>query len=193
MSVYYPTHGSESEQLAWHKEHNEAAHCIMDKAGVEGPLSLGIEDRVARLVFERDEARVKLNKFSDADVRIQQTLAKALGYPLFADSLKHFPNATPEDGVCVGPHTGETLAAEAAIELNKAREEIAKLKAEAEAPVVKEILTTRPEPSRLEIAAMIAAGNEANPGYFWECEADEARYCFMLADALIAESKEVQG
>ena len=45
---------------------------------------------------------------------VEQTLGKALGYPWYKDDPKNFPNATEEDGVCVGEHTASTLAAEAA-------------------------------------------------------------------------------
>jgi hypothetical protein len=51
--------------------------------------------------------------------------------------------------------------------------------------------TTRFEPSRLEIAAMIAAGTEANQDYTWQNEVEEARYCLKVADALIAESRRI--
>lgn len=45
---------------------------------------------------------------------IEQVLGKALKYPWFKDDQKNFPDTTEEDGVCVGEHVPETLAAEAA-------------------------------------------------------------------------------
>jgi hypothetical protein len=44
---------------------------------------------------------------------VEQCLGIALGYPYYSDDPKNFPNATIEDGVCVGEHTAGTLAAEA--------------------------------------------------------------------------------
>lgn len=48
---------------------------------------------------------------------VEQTLGKALGYPWFKDDPKNFPDATEEDGVCVGEHVPETIALEAANEM----------------------------------------------------------------------------
>lgn len=45
---------------------------------------------------------------------ISQTLGRALGYPRLADDPTNFPAATEVDGVCVGDHVAESLAAEAA-------------------------------------------------------------------------------
>lgn len=47
-----------------------------------------------------------------------QTLGKALGYPWFKDDQKNFPGATADDGVCVGDHIAESIAAEAASHLD---------------------------------------------------------------------------
>jgi hypothetical protein len=52
--------------------------------------------------------------------------------------------------------------------------------------------TTRIEPSRLEIAAMIAAGTEANSEYAWKDALEEAKYCLKVADALIAEARSTE-
>ena len=54
---------------------------------------------------------------------IQQTLGEALNYPKFSDDQKNFPGATG-DGVCVGDHVAESLAAEAAKELERLRGEL---------------------------------------------------------------------
>ena len=45
---------------------------------------------------------------------ICQTLGKVLGFPWYKDDLKTFPYATDNDGVCVGDHVAETMAAQAA-------------------------------------------------------------------------------
>ena len=69
------------------------------------------------------------NAFAKSNEEICQTLGKALGYPWFKDDPKNFPNATGADGVCVGDHVAESLAAEAAdaIAALRARAERAEL------------------------------------------------------------------
>jgi hypothetical protein len=56
-------------------------------------------------------ACIKLNH------EVCQILGKALGYPKYMDDPVNFPDATEADGVCVGEHVAETLAAEAAKKL----------------------------------------------------------------------------
>ena len=55
---------------------------------------------------------------------IEQTLGRALGYPWYKDDQKNFPGSTDEDGVCVGDHVAESIAAEAAHRIELLREEI---------------------------------------------------------------------
>lgn len=50
---------------------------------------------------------------------IEQILGKALGYPWYKDDQKNWPDATEDDGVCVGEHVAVTLAMEAADKLGK--------------------------------------------------------------------------
>jgi len=45
---------------------------------------------------------------------IEQTLGRALNYPLYASDQNVFPGATEDDGVCVFDLTAEILAIEAA-------------------------------------------------------------------------------
>lgn len=47
-------------------------------------------------------------------VDVEQALGKVLGYPWYKDDQKNFPDATEEDGVCVGDHVAGSIAAEAA-------------------------------------------------------------------------------
>jgi hypothetical protein len=54
---------------------------------------------------------------STINEEVCQTLGAALGYPWLKDDQTNFPGATEADGVCVGPHVAETLAAEAAAKL----------------------------------------------------------------------------
>lgn len=54
---------------------------------------------------------------SATNEEVCQTLGQALGYPWFKDDQTNFPHSTPEDGVCVGDHVAESIAAEAARKL----------------------------------------------------------------------------
>lgn len=55
---------------------------------------------------------------------IQQTLGKVLGYPWYKDDPENFPDAKEADGVCVGEHTSETLASEAAALIAKLQQQV---------------------------------------------------------------------
>lgn len=57
---------------------------------------------------------------------ICQTLGKVLGYPWFKDDQKNFPGATEAEGVCVGEHVAETIAAEAAARITALERELAR-------------------------------------------------------------------
>jgi hypothetical protein len=77
-------------------------------------------------------------------------------------------------------------------ERDEARAEVAQLRdtvAAYEQAAVKQSLTTRPEPSRLEIAAMLMAGSfsreEVSSNFI-----GEARYSVLVADALVAAARE---
>lgn len=48
---------------------------------------------------------------------IENILGRALRYPRYCDDQKNFPGTTDADGVCVGEHVPETLAAEAAAKI----------------------------------------------------------------------------
>jgi len=58
---------------------------------------------------------------------VEQTLGQALGYPWYKDDQKNFPGATEADGVCVGEHVPETLAAEAAAQIEMLRAIVARV------------------------------------------------------------------
>lgn len=55
--------------------------------------------------------RTALSKQND---EICQVLGSALGYPKFCDDQANFPGTTEANGVCVGDHVAESIAAEAA-------------------------------------------------------------------------------
>jgi hypothetical protein len=67
----------------------------------------------AGAVLEAENARLRTAYFK-MNEEVSQTLGKALGYPWFKDDPKNFPDATEEQGVCVGDHVAESLADEAA-------------------------------------------------------------------------------
>lgn len=73
----------------------------------------------------RLRAEVKRMKAAAAAINeeVCQTLGKVLGYPWLMDDQTNFPGATEVDGVCVGDHVAETLAAEAAERINKLQAE----------------------------------------------------------------------
>lgn len=62
------------------------------------------------------EERVKLleRACSKTNEEVCQSLGKVLGYPWFKDDQKNFPDATEENGVCVGEHVAESISEEAA-------------------------------------------------------------------------------
>lgn len=73
------------------------------------------EAEIERLTKERNGYRWHLD-------RCEQIAGRALGYPKYADDQKNFPGATEADGVCIGEHVGDTIVAELATALAKARE-----------------------------------------------------------------------
>ena len=70
--------------------------------------------------LRRENARLR-DAVSKQNDEIEQTLGKALGYPWYKDDQKNFPGATEANGVCVGEHVAETLAAEAANRLKSCK------------------------------------------------------------------------
>ena len=62
--------------------------------------------------------RTALSKQND---EICQALGSALGYPKFCDDQANFPGTTEANGVCVGDHVAESIAAEAAGIIGKLR------------------------------------------------------------------------
>ena len=76
---------------------------------------------------EVERLRAACSKLND---EVCQTLGKALGYPGFKDNPATFPNATEADGVCVGDHVAESIAAEAAKKIGRLRAEVEQLRAD---------------------------------------------------------------
>ena len=73
--------------------------------------------------------RIKLLEHGIAKqhLEIEQTCGKVLDYPWFKDDQKNFPGATEKDGVCVGEHVAETIAAELARKYTEAKDRIKRL------------------------------------------------------------------
>ena len=73
--------------------------------------------------------RIKLLEYGIAkqNLEIEQTCGKVLDYPWFKDDQTNFPEATEKDGVCVGEHVAETIAAELARKYTEANERIKRL------------------------------------------------------------------
>jgi uncharacterized coiled-coil DUF342 family protein len=74
---------------------------------------------------------------------------------------------------------------------DKAENEVARLKRDqTKSATINQQLTVRPEPSRLEIAAMLVAGRFFNTTYVTKVSGDWIKYAFDGADKLIAAAKE---
>lgn len=58
------------------------------------------------------------------DNEICQILGKVLKYPWYKDDPKNFPDATESDGICVGEHTAETIAMEAAAKIERLQKRV---------------------------------------------------------------------
>lgn len=78
--------------------------------------SLGWRDTMNEAAAEIEKLRAA---YSNLQNDVQQTLGKVLGYPWFKDDQKNFPGATEDNGVCVGDHVAESIAVEAAAEIEK--------------------------------------------------------------------------
>lgn len=72
------------------------------------------KEAILCLTKEVEELRRVIEKYKKESEEIEQILGKALGYPLYIDDPKTFPNATEDDGVCVGIETAWSLAMGAA-------------------------------------------------------------------------------
>jgi hypothetical protein len=70
------------------------------------------------------EAERLRNACAKQDGDVQQVLGKVLGFPRFADDQQSFPGSTEADGVCVGEHTGASLADEAVKTIKYLRDEL---------------------------------------------------------------------
>lgn len=106
-----------------------AARWIDDSCGEKSEIGDGLRqhaDAIAEQDAELERLRTACSKLNDG---VSQTLGKVLDYPWFKDDQKNFPGATEANGVCVGEHVAETIAMEAAREIERLRARVAELEA----------------------------------------------------------------
>lgn len=102
----------------------EREKAALDVLAAQGQAADAL-DEVDRLRAAEGRLRLACVKTNDD---ICQTIGKALGYPWFKDDHKNFPFADEANGVCVGDHVAESIAAEAADEIARLRAENERLK-----------------------------------------------------------------
>lgn len=93
----------------------------------QGTAPFGHTPRIATKTMEAvntlEETYDRFTRYRKAYYEVEdgvcQTLGKALGYPWYKDDQKNFPGATEEHGVCVGEHVAESIAMEAAKEIQR--------------------------------------------------------------------------
>lgn len=96
--------------------------------------ALALADRI-----DEQAARIKVleNACSKQNEEVCQTLGQVLGYPWFCDDQQNFPGATKQDGVCVGEHVAESIAASAAKRIDADAKRIADLTSERDEAVLR--------------------------------------------------------
>jgi hypothetical protein len=121
--------------------------------------------------------------------QIEQILGKALGYPWFEDDPANFPNATEADGVAVGDHTAWSLAHQAADMIKVLGKRDQGHHKIIDSHIDEERARKhRPEPSRIEIAAMAMQGLLASGDIIIDVGGTAVKY----ADALMNAAKEAK-
>ena len=85
-----------------------------------------INDELTALEQKNERLKAAYSKTNDA---VCQELGKVLGYPWFKDDQKNFPGATEKEGVCIGEHVAESIAAEAATRIKNLEAKLAKYEA----------------------------------------------------------------
>lgn len=92
------------------KEAGKAPYMTSDIREGSGLAKLQAE-LPARIDAEAEVERLK-NACAKLDGEVCQILGQALEYPWYKDDQKNFPGSTEADGVCVGEHVAQSLAAE---------------------------------------------------------------------------------
>lgn len=99
---------------------------IIELVAIQPGVTLSGSMVSALLQAAKKDREELIRGFQKSSHEIEQTLGRALGYPWFKDDRKNFPGATEEDGVCVGDHVAESLAAEAAKRIKELEDLIAR-------------------------------------------------------------------
>jgi hypothetical protein len=138
-----------------------------------------IAERIAALAKEHDAAKEEASRLRYQLNSIQKVISDA-GFSKVIEPLERVTRLIQE-------RDNATYLAD------KANNEVARLKRDqTKSATVKQSLTVRPEPSRLEIAAMILQGWASNPNIEALANAENKRPPFAalrIADALIAAAK----
>lgn len=109
--------------LRWWRARGQWCWADMDERTLRSfrylaPVATPAEVEALRARVERLEAAC-----SKTNDEVCQKLGKVLNYPWLMDDQANFPGATEVDGVCVGDHVAESIAAEAAAQIDKLRVE----------------------------------------------------------------------
>jgi len=93
----------------------------------DGAANAAVAEAAERLAEQSAKIKRLRDGIAKQSLEIEQTCGKVLDYPWFKDDQKNFPGATEKDGVCVGEHVAETIAAELARKYGEAKQRIKRL------------------------------------------------------------------
>jgi hypothetical protein len=93
----------------------------------DGAANAAVAEAAERLAEQSAKIKRLRDGIAKQSLEIEQTCGKVLDYPWFKDDQKNFPGATEKDGVCVGDHVAETIAAELARKYTEAMDRIKRL------------------------------------------------------------------
>ena len=148
---------------------------IVERVGHTAGCYLGI--------LEADLARERAVSIRSAN-EIEQILGKALGYPWYKDDPKNFPDATEANGVCVGDHVPESLAAEAAARIADLQADLAR---EREAHAATRLSERLYQESQAQAQEELA--HEREQVRLWRQQAEEANTA-LKAERVLREAAE---
>jgi uncharacterized coiled-coil DUF342 family protein len=185
LDVHPGDDASVEEKLEWHERRHEVAHEALDKLGVGGSFSRLLEDRIRRLPGEigqkaneligtqRDKARSEVERLTMEFAAANSEIEKL---------TKELDEAQKQIKDLQGSAVDLFAARDNAIaERDVARALNQELKTELNHALV--------EPSRLEIAVMVASA-VCHLGCGMDLEVDDfSAACVQVADALIAAAK----
>ncbi len=106
-------------------KHTETTREALEFSQAQGDTNRKLRAEVERW---RDDALRLREGAARMDDEVCQTLGEALGFPWYKDDQENFPGAALRHGVCVGDHVAESLAVEAAHEIERLRAEVERLR-----------------------------------------------------------------